>query len=349
MYILISLKITELLCFSYIIPVMDKFYDRYHSYKTTIDGNLFSFIEKKSPAGLYKPMNYVLNGGGKRIRPMITILTCEAFGGTFDDSINAAVAMEILHNFTLVHDDIMDNADTRRGRETVHKKWDVNTAILAGDGLLGLAYRSLLKTNSPHIADITKIFTESMIEVCEGQSFDTEFESRDDVTNREYLMMIGMKTSRLLEACAVTGVMIGDGSEDDVGTMRSYAENIGLAFQIQDDLLDITADEKEFGKTIGGDIRKGKKTYLLIKALETAGEGNDIQLLSKVALQNSGITDEEVVEIRNIYERLGIINDASEQVARYTEKANEHLEKLPPSDAKEMLKWFSGMLLSRSF
>lgn len=331
---------------------MDQYYDRYLSYKTSIDGNLFTFIEKKSPSGLYEPMNYVLNGGGKRIRPMITILTCEAFGGTFDDSINAAVAMEILHNFTLVHDDIMDNADTRRGMETVHKKWDVSTAILAGDGLLGLAYRSLLKTNSPRIAEIAKIFTESMIEVCEGQSFDTEFESRSDVTNKEYLMMIGMKTSRLLEACAVTGVMIADGSDDineDINTMRSYAENIGLAFQIQDDLLDITADEKEFGKTIGGDIRKGKKTYLLIKALEEANSESDIQVLNKAAMENSGITDEEVLAVKEVYDRLGIIEDASGQVAHYTRKANDHLEKLPPSDSKEMLKWFSGMLLSRSF
>jgi geranylgeranyl diphosphate synthase type II len=331
---------------------MNPYYERYLSYKTTIDGNLFAFIEKKSPAGLYEPMNYVLNGGGKRIRPMITILTCEAFGGTFDDSIDAAVAMEILHNFTLVHDDIMDNADTRRSLQTVHKKWDVSTAILAGDGLLGLAYRSLLRTNSPRIAEIARVFTESMIEVCEGQSFDTEFESRGDVTNKEYLMMIGMKTSRLLEACAVTGVLIADGTSDDINTMRRYAENIGLAFQIQDDLLDITADEKEFGKTIGGDIRKGKKTYLLIKALEEANEKNDekdIQILNKAASQNSGISDEEVLAVKGIYDELGIIDDASKQVAYYTGKADEHLDKLPPSDAKEMLKWFSGMLLSRSF
>jgi geranylgeranyl diphosphate synthase type II len=310
---------------------------------------LFSFIEKKSPAGLYEPMNYVLSGGGKRIRPMITILTCEAFGGSIESSIDSAVAMEILHNFTLVHDDIMDNAHTRRGTETVHKKWDINTAILTGDGLLGLAYRSLLRTNSPRIAEIAKVFTESMIEVCEGQSFDTEFESRDDVTHDEYLMMIGMKTSRLLEACAVAGAVIADGSATDVITMRSYAENIGLAFQIQDDLLDITADEKEFGKTIGGDIRKGKKTYLLIKAMEGAQNNDDIMILEKAASQNSGISDEEILRVKSIYSDLGVIDDASEQVAHYTGKANDHLEKLPQSDAKEMLKWFSGMLLSRSF
>lgn len=328
---------------------MDQYYDRYLSYKTRIDGNLFSFIEKKSPGGLYEPMNYVLGGGGKRIRPMITILSCEAFGGTFEDSIDAAVAMEILHNFTLVHDDIMDSADTRRGNETVYKKWDVNTAILAGDGLLGLAYRSLLRTKSPRISEIAKIFTESMIEVCEGQSYDTEFEDRDDVTHDEYLMMIGMKTSRLLEACAVIGVIIADGSKDDIETLKNYAENIGLAFQIQDDLLDITADEKKFGKMIGGDIKAGKKTYLLIKALEEAKNDKDVKLLHKVISLNSGISDEEIHKVKNIYKELGIIDEASNQVKLFTKKADDYLGKLTASDAKEMLKWFSGMLLDRSF
>ncbi|MCB0724196.1 MAG: polyprenyl synthetase family protein [Ignavibacteriae bacterium] len=328
---------------------MDKYYDRYLSYKTRIDGNLFSFIEKKSPAGLYDPMNYVLNGGGKRIRPMITILSCEAFGGSFEDSIDAAAAVEILHNFTLVHDDIMDSADTRRGNETVYKKWDVNTAILAGDGLLGLAYRSLLRTNSARISEIAKVFTESMIEVCEGQSFDTEFEDRNNVTHEEYLMMIGMKTSRLLEACAVIGVLIADGSDDDIALMKNYAENIGLAFQIQDDLLDITADEKEFGKMIGGDIKAGKKTYLLIKALEEAADEQDIALLQKVTSKSSSISDEEIHKVKEIYTRLGIIDESTNQVKSYTEEADSYLEKLPSSEAKEMLKWFSGMLLGRSF
>jgi geranylgeranyl diphosphate synthase, type II len=310
---------------------------------------LFSFIEKKIPSGLYEPMNYVLSGGGKRIRPMITILSCEAFGGKFDDAVHAAVAMEILHNFTLVHDDIMDNADTRRSLETVHRKWDVSTAILAGDGLLGLAYRSLLKTDSSRISEIAKVFTESMIEVCEGQSYDTEFENRNDVTHDEYLMMIGMKTSRLLEACSMIGVIIADGSAEDINIMRNYSENIGLAFQIQDDLLDITADEKEFGKMIGGDIKKGKKTYLLIKALEEAVKEDDRKILQKASSQNNGISDEDVLKVKSIYQELGIINDASQQVESYTRKANDFLEKLPSSDAKEMLKWFSGMLLDRSF
>ena len=329
---------------------MDKFYDRYLTYKTQIDAKLFSFIEKNSPAGLYDPMKYVLSGGGKRIRPMITILSCEAFGGTFEDSIDAAVAMEILHNFTLVHDDIMDNADTRRGEPTVHKKWDINTAILAGDGLLGLAYRSLLRTDTPHIGEITKAFTEGMIDVCEGQSFDKEFELRDDVNIDEYLMMIGMKTSRLLETCAVIGVLIAGGKSNDVETMKNYAENIGMAFQIQDDLLDITADEKEFGKKIGGDILEGKKTYLLLNALAKADDPAQTALLKRVVSKNGAIpvTVEDIPSVKELYSSLGVIDDTHSQVEFYTEKAGKYLNRIPDSESKIMLEWFSQMLIGRS-
>lgn len=329
---------------------MDKFYDRYLTYKTQIDAKLFSFIEKNSPVGLYDPMKYVLSGGGKRIRPMITILSCEAFGGTFEDSIDAAVAMEILHNFTLVHDDIMDNADTRRGEPTVHKKWDINTAILAGDGLLGLAYRSLLRTDTPRIGEITRAFTEGMIDVCEGQSFDKEFELRDDVNIDEYLMMIGMKTSRLLETCAVIGVLIAGGKSNDVETMKNYAENIGMAFQIQDDLLDITADEKEFGKKIGGDILEGKKTYLLLNALAKADDPAQTALLKRVVSKNGAIpvTVEDIPSVKELYSSLGVIDDTHSQVEFYTEKAGKYLNRIPDSESKIMLEWFSQMLIGRS-
>lgn len=227
---------------------MNKYYDRYINYKTQIDERLFNFIEEEHPKSLYEPLKYILSGGGKRIRPMILIFCCEAIGGTIEDSIDAAVAIEILHNFTLVHDDIMDNADTRRGRATIHNKWDLNIAILAGDELIGLAYKSLLMTNSPNIGEIARVFTNGIIEVCEGQSYDKEFESRESVSVSEYLMMIRKKTSKLLETCAAVGAYIGNGSPEQVENLMNYAKNLGLAFQIQDDLLDITADENAFGK-----------------------------------------------------------------------------------------------------
>ena len=329
---------------------MDNHYNRYLSYKTRIDDKLFTFIEKNSPTGLYDPMKYVLAGSGKRIRPMMVIFSCEAFGGKMDSAIDAAVAVEILHNFTLVHDDIMDNADTRRGEPTVHNKWDVSTAILAGDGLLGLSYRSLLKTNSPRIADIAKVFTEGMIDVCEGQSYDKEFEIRNDVSIDEYLMMIGMKTSRLLETCAVIGSHIAEATPEQAEAMKNYAENLGLAFQIQDDLLDIIADEKEFGKKIGGDIKEGKKTYLLLKALDLVEKDSERHLLNKVILpgRTDPITDEEIKQVKSIYEGLGIIEDARKLVESYTQKADSYLGAVAGENERQTLKWFSGMLLDRS-
>lgn len=330
---------------------MNGFYEQYITYKTQIDGKLFSFIDKEYPKSLYEPLKYLLSGGGKRIRPMMLIFSCEALGGTLEESIDAAVAIEVLHNFTLVHDDIMDNADTRRGRETIHKKWNTNTAILAGDEMIGLAYKSLLKTKSPRIGEIATAFTEGIIEVCEGQGFDKEFEERHDVKLEEYIMMIGKKTSRLLETCAVIGALIGNGAKEQIDSMRNYANNIGLAFQIQDDLLDITANEIEFGKKIGGDVVEGKKTYLLLKALEVVNEPAHKEKVLRIVSGNGmrPKTDDEILEIKGIYESYGIITAAQNEIEHYTNEANKHLGILPESSAKKMLVWFSQMLLSRNF
>jgi len=328
---------------------MNDYYEQYINYKTKIDERLFSFIDKEQPKSLYEPLKYVLSGGGKRIRPMILILSCEAFGGKFEDAIDAAVAIEILHNFTLVHDDIMDNADTRRGRDTIHKKWDTDIAILAGDELVGLAYKSLLKTNSVRIREIANAFTEGIIEVCEGQSFDKEFELQREVKLEEYIMMIGKKTSKLLETCAVIGTLIGNGTDEYLETMRKFAKNIGLAFQIQDDLLDVIADEKKFGKKIGGDLREGKKTFLLIKALEIVKDSNNRRKLESVIINWGVKSESEIIEIKKIYKDNGVISSAQKEVEGYTHKANEYIENIRESDAKEMLKWFSQLLLGRSF
>jgi geranylgeranyl diphosphate synthase, type II len=324
------------------------FKEKYGFYKNLVEDKLLTVASKVSPAGIYDPMRYILDGGGKRIRPMLLILCCEAVGGKAGNALDAAAAIEILHNFTLVHDDIMDNADTRRGRETIHKKWDRDTAILAGDGLLGYAYKSLLQTKSPRIQDIANSFTEAIIEVCEGQSYDKEFETRKKVKPDEYIMMIDKKTSELLKCCAEIGAMIGGGTEEEISSLKQYALNIGLAFQIQDDLLDITADEKEFGKKIGGDLREGKKTFLLLKAIESASHEKDKELLHFV-VENKGVkTDEQVYMVKELYERLGIIAAAAAKVEEFTSIANAHLSKISESDSKQMLKWFSDMLLNRT-
>jgi Geranylgeranyl pyrophosphate synthase len=330
---------------------MNKFYEKYISYKTRIDERLFNFIEKEHPKSLYEPLKYILSGGGKRIRPMLVLFCCEAVGGKFEDALDASIAMEILHNFTLVHDDIMDNADTRRGMETIHKKWDTSIAILAGDELIGLAYKSLLNTPAGDIREISKSFTDGIIEVCEGQSFDKEFEERRDVRLDEYLMMIEKKTSMLLVTCAEIGALIGNAPSETINSLKKYAGSIGLAFQIQDDMLDITADEKEFGKKIGGDLVEGKKTYLLLKAMELVNKPEDKAKIDFI-IGNNGLKtrDEEAIgEIKRIYEEYGVIKDAHEAVEKYTTLAENYLNVLKNSEAKEMLVWFSRMLLGRSY
>jgi geranylgeranyl diphosphate synthase type II len=327
---------------------MINYKERYAFYKDLIEDKLLTFTTKVSPVGIYEPMKYILDGGGKRIRPMLLILCCEAVGGKAEDSLNAATAIEILHNFTLVHDDIMDNADTRRGRETVHKKWDRDTAILAGDGLIGYAYKSLLLTKSDRIQDIAKSFTEAIIEVCEGQSYDKEFELRKKVKIDEYIMMIDKKTSELLKCCAEIGALIGNASQEEIDALKLYALYTGLAFQIQDDLLDITADEKKFGKRTGGDLYEGKKTYLLLKAIEVATEIEDKEFLHYITESKGVKNDAEVQKAKGIYEKYGVMESAAKKVEEYTMMANEELNHIKESDAKLMLKWFSDMLLNRT-
>lgn len=329
---------------------MDSNSDKYKKYTTEVDNLLVKVAGKNEPKLLYEPIKYILSGGGKRIRPALLIFSCEAFGGKPEDAYSAAVAIEILHNFTLVHDDIMDNADTRRGKETVHKKWDTNIAILAGDEMIGLAYKSLAKTKSDRIGEIFDCFTDGIIEVCEGQSYDKEFETRDNVSLDEYLMMIGKKTSKLLETCAVVGALIAGADEKQINAMREYANNIGLAFQIQDDLLDIIADEKDFGKKNSGDIYEHKKTYLILKALETATDAGDKSKLQEIISNNgSVVSEEDVLKIKDIYKKYGVIEDAKKKIEHYTTKANNYLDIISKEEHKKQLVWFSSMLLSRNF
>ena len=330
---------------------MTNHYETYLKYKSRVDEILSNSLEKRKPESLYEPLKYVLSGGGKRIRPMMVIYACEAAGGKMEDALNASVAIEMLHNFTLVHDDIMDNADTRRGNLTVHKKWNENVAILTGDHLIGLAYSYLLKTRSDNPEKILNAFTDGIIEVCEGQSFDKEFEERNNVTLGEYIMMIRKKTAKMLETSAIIGALIGNGNDEQVENIRNYAANIGLAFQIQDDLLDITADETEFGKKIGGDLVEGKKTYLLLKAMEVVNDENDKLKILDIVNKNGLKADDtgKIFEIKNIYKKYGIIDSAEKEIENYTKLADKYLNTLPDGESKERLKWFSGMLMGRSF
>jgi geranylgeranyl diphosphate synthase type II len=318
----------------------------YSSYKSAVERKLDRCPGSGTPKSIEKPLRYVLSGGGKRVRAVLTLASCEAVGGAMNDALDAATAIEILHNFTLVHDDVMDHANLRRGKPTVHKKWDTNVAILTGDELVAYAYASLLTTQSPRISSIMKVFTDGFIQVCEGQALDKEFEHRSRITLDEYFLMIGKKTGRIIAAATEIGALIGSGVKKHTTALRNFGIHLGRAFQVQDDLLDIVADEKEFGKIIGGDLREGKKTYLLVKALETTS-GTDHALLRSVTPHN-GITKNDITRIREIYGKSGAIDAAKREIALSTRRAKRALALVPASEAKEMLCWFADELLERN-
>ncbi len=323
------------------------FKQHYLSYKSLVDERLQGFVQKNQPRTLYEPTAYVLGGGGKRIRAILVMLAAEAVGGDGKAALDAGVGVEILHNFTLVHDDIMDRADTRRGRETVHRKWDEGVAILVGDVMIGLAHSALLCNPPQRLVEVINAFTHGIIDVCEGQTLDREFETRKDVTLEDYLWMIAMKTGRLVETAAEVGGLIGDGSARQIEALRAYARHIGQAFQIQDDLLDIVAEEAELGKRIGGDVMEGKRTYLLIQALERVHDGEDRHLLDTL-LANKGLPAERIGDMLALYRRHGVLHSAQQDVEAYIHRAKEDLHALPDTPAREMLVWFADMLMNRT-
>ncbi len=246
-----------------------------------VEKTFSNIYSKKKPHSLYEPINYILRGGGKRIRPFLVSGAAKSAGSYPKNVYNASLAVEILHNFTLVHDDIMDNADKRRGRDTLHIRNNMDTAILAGDIMTALAYESLLRDCGNNAHKVVSIFTNGIIEVCEGQALDKEFETRNNVSLKEYKVMIYKKTAALMEMCCLIGANLGKARPAQVKALGSYGKNLGMAFQIQDDLLDLIAEEKELGKPVGGDLVEGKKTYLFIKALEKA-RGKEKKMLLDV-------------------------------------------------------------------
>lgn len=303
-------------------------------------------FKNEHPDSLYEPCSYIIKSGGKRLRPLLVILCAKAVGGNIKSVYNAAVAVELLHNFTLVHDDIMDNADKRRGRTTLHKKYDLSTAILSGDSLLAFAYVNLLKDTMENDKSVLSSFTKGVVEVCEGQSLDKEFETNDKVTIDDYLIMIKKKTAALLEMCCSIGAQLGGGSIQKQKALAKYGRNMGMAFQLQDDLLDIIAEEAKFGKVIGGDLVEGKKTFLFLNALEKA-KGKDKMLLKSV-IKNKGIKKEEVSKFRELFYKLGVIEDTEKEIIRYTKLALKETKVIESEEDRNMLVWLASSLIKRN-
>jgi geranylgeranyl diphosphate synthase, type II len=302
-----------------------------------VNSGLAELVPQKTPAALYDSVRYVLAGEGKRFRPVLMLLSGEMFGVEPDRCLPAALAVEVFHNFTLVHDDIMDSAAERRGRPTVHVRWDETTAILCGDYLMALAYELLARVPTPHLAKLVRAFHAMVARLCEGQMLDKEFESRADVSVDDYLDMIDRKTGALLEVSLELGGIVGEADGEELAMLRAIGRDVGRAFQIQDDLLDVTAEDARWGKTIGGDLVEGKKTYLLLRCLEQA-KGPDRTWFERIG-PHGGLDASEVSQARERMERLGVLEDAREAVSYYSGSAMTRLDRMRDGRAAEALRW----------
>ena len=310
-----------------------------------------SFLERrtkvKEPVNLYRPISYILGLGGKRLRPVLTLLTTEVFGSVYSRAMNAALAIEVFHNFSLVHDDIMDGAPLRRGKQTVHEKWDVNTGILSGDAMLILAYRLFEDYGSETFHELVRLFSKTALEVCEGQQYDIDFELRDDVTIPEYLKMIEYKTAVLVGAAMKMGGIIAGASSTDQDLIYEFGKNLGIAFQLQDDYLDVFGDPKTFGKRVGGDIIENKKTILYLNALEKSDAEQQKALLHLYSIQPQD-PSEKINAVTDVFNMTGAIEQTKSEIQKYTEEAFSVLNGLDISDAKKaLLRKFGKDLMQR--
>lgn len=301
----------------------------------------------RKPQSLYEPIIYTMSQGGKRIRPVLTLLSYYMFRDDIRQALPCAMGLEMYHNYTLLHDDLMDNADMRRGNMTVHKKWDANTAILSGDSMLVLSYQLMSQCPQEMLQQVIDTFTITALEIGEGQQYDMDFEKRTDVTEEEYIEMIRLKTSVLLACAAKIGAILAGASSEEQNHAYRFGEQLGLAFQLQDDFLDVYGDEKVFGKKIGGDITSNKKTYMLIKALERA-EGIDKQQLEYWIEAQEFDRSEKVNAVTEIYTRLDIDTLAKERIDKYFTSALNHLDAISaPAERKAELLSFVQQMMRR--
>lgn len=301
------------------------------------------------PAELYEPISYILALGGKRLRPALLLMACDLFGGDVENAIEPAMAIEVFHNFTLMHDDIMDKAPLRRGRVTVHEKWNANVAILSGDAMMVESNKLMMRVDNAILRRVMDVFNETATGVCEGQQIDMSFEQRDDVKIDEYLNMIRLKTAVLLGGTLKIGAIIGGAALADAQLLYDFGVNLGIAFQLQDDILDVYGDPDKFGKQVGGDIMSNKKTYLLIKALEQAKGVQAAELSNWLTLQQFDARD-KVTAVTYIYNQLQIRQSAEDAMQTYADKAFSALDNINlPEERRQYLRQFADSLLVREY
>jgi geranylgeranyl diphosphate synthase type II len=317
-------------------------------YQDLISRHFESIKYQKEPNNLYEPIRYILSLGGKRLRPVLTLMATEVFDVDCQKALAAATAVEVFHNFSLIHDDIMDDAPLRRGNETVHEKWNINTGILSGDAMLILAYQYFEAYEPKIFQELAKLFSKTALEVCEGQQYDVDFETRDDVTIPEYLKMIEYKTAVLVAAAMKMGAIVAETTEENKNLIYDFGLNLGLAFQLQDDYLDAFGNPETFGKQVGGDIIENKKTYLYLKAMEFASVNEKKQLLHLFSFQSTDNTD-KINSVKGIFNQTGASAATQKAIENYTFKALETLAKMNiGNDKKAILKAFAENLMSRN-
>jgi geranylgeranyl diphosphate synthase, type II len=322
--------------------------DFIESYIPLIESELNNLGLPEKPETLYKPQNYILSSNAKRIRPILTLLGCGMSGAGIKDALPAAIAIEMVHNFTLIHDDIMDQAESRRGEPSIHVRWNVPAAILAGDGLFVQALLQLQRLpDSVNFKAISKEFLNGVNKVCEGQALDMEFEARTNVTVQEYLQMISGKTAALISSSLKIGGMVAGAPDKVLNELGVIGNSLGIAFQIQDDLLDVVADPEKFGKKKGGDISEGKKTFLMVKTLQSCTETEREWLMS--LLQHRPISQKDVPDVIGLYEKYGVTNSAKTLMSDYYQKAHKTLNQFDDSDYKQDLEHLIHYLKKRDY
>ncbi|WP_203294615.1 polyprenyl synthetase family protein [Luteirhabdus pelagi] len=317
-------------------------------YSDALRKRLEETVAVQEPEQLYEPIRYILKLGGKRLRPTLTLLSCDFFSDEYEKAMNAALAVELFHNFSLIHDDIMDEAPLRRGKETVHERWDLNTGILSGDAMLILAYQLFEYYEPALFQQLAILFSKTAIQVCEGQQYDIDFENRDDVTLLEYLKMIEYKTAVLIGAAMKMGAIVAGASESCKKNIYAFGLNLGMAFQLQDDYLDAFGDPKTFGKQVGGDIISNKKTYLYLKAYENSNQMQADELDGLYSIHPKDPSD-KIASVKMIFQHSGAAKAIQQEIETYTEKANEVLEAINISpENKQKLREFGDWLMKRN-
>ncbi len=317
------------------------------AYKEEFLAYLEKEIQVKEPKNLYEPIQYILQIGGKRLRPLLTLVSCHFFYGQYKDALPAALAIEVFHNFTLVHDDIMDEAPIRRGKTTVHKKWDLNRGILSGDAMMLMTNQLMEHYEPKKFKNLMVLFNKTALEVCEGQQYDVDFESRDDVSIPEYLKMITYKTAVLVACSLKMGAIIANAEVKDANLIYDYGLQLGIAFQLQDDFLDTFGDAVTFGKQIGGDILENKKTYLYLKLLEVISDDDKLILLNWFNTKEKSV--DKIQAVTNLYKKYGIPEMIKQEIDIYTQLSYKSLENTSMNDkGKGFFKQLGNDLLNRT-